>query len=143
MSLTSKEVLAIALIDVITNKNLEDARERLREDINADLSDIAERINEERTQAIKECRENILRTWFIGGLFNYDYEKAKLALTKCLVLNPSGSVKPRDANKLLIALWDSCQLLFEDDFSVLFDEIDRCLETEKIFEEDELSLPFM
>lgn len=65
-------MIIIALIDVMTNKHLNDARERMRENINADLSDIAKAINLEKIGAEKRCRENILRTWFIGGLFNYD-----------------------------------------------------------------------
>lgn len=136
-------MIIIALIDVMTNKHLNDARERMRENINADLSDIAKAINLEKIGAEKRCRENILRTWFIGGLFNYDYKKARLALTKCITLNPSKEVRPKEANQLLTVLWGSCQLLFRDDFSVLLDEIDRYLETEKAFEEDGIHQPFV
>lgn len=134
-------MIIIALVDVMTNKHLDEARKRLQNDINANLSDIAMQINKERIHAEKRCRDNILNTWFIGGLFNYDYEKAKIALAKCISLNPSKKVEPNEANQLLLVLWSSCRLLFKDDFSSLMDEIDRYLETEKEMGED--ALPFM
>lgn len=130
------EVVIIALIDMLANKHLNDAREILRKDIDADLSEIALAINKERKWAVKQCRENILRCWFIGGLFNYNYEEARRALVKCVTLDPSKDVSPAEANKLLPVLWGSCQLLFKDDFSILFDEIYRYLKTEEVFEED-------
>lgn len=141
MSLSYEEVILLALIDVMTNRHLDDARKRLRKDINADLSDIAKAINQERIGAEKRCRENILCTWFIGGLFSYDYHRAKIALTKCIMLNPCKQITPAEAEKLLSVLWWSCRRLFDNDFSFLMDEIDRYLETEKEMGED--ALPFM
>lgn len=90
MSLSSGEVILLALIDVMTNKHLDDARERMRENIDADLSDIAKAVNLERIGAEKRCRENILCTWFIGGLFSYDYHLARRALVKCIALIHAG-----------------------------------------------------
>lgn len=125
----------------MVNRHLNDARERLRKDINADLKDIAMQINEERQYAEKRVKNNILNTWFIGGLFSYDYHRAKIALTKCIALNPCKQITPAEAEKLLSVLWGSCQRLFDNDFSSLMDEIDRYLETEKAMGED--ALPFM
>lgn len=141
MSLSSGEVILLALIDVMTNKHLDDARERMRENIDADLSDIAKAINLERIGAEKRCRENILCTWFIGGLFSYDYHLARRTLVKCIALNPCRQITPEQAQKWLSVLWGGCQLLFKNDFSSHMNEIDRYLETEKEMGED--ALPFM
>ncbi len=127
----------IALVDGFASKHLEDARELLRNDIDADLSQIAFEINNERKWAVKQCRNDILRCWFIGGLFNYNYEEAQRALVKCITLNPCKDLTPAEANKLLPVLWGSCRQLFKDDFSALFDEIYRYLKTEELFEEEE------
>lgn len=141
MSLPYEGVISLALVDVTVNKHLDDARERLRKDINADLKDIAVQINQEKQYAEKRVKNNILNTWFIGGLFSYDYHRAKIALTKCIALNPSKQITPAEAEKLLPVLWWSCRRLFDNDFSSLMDEIDRYLDTEKAMGED--ALPFM
>lgn len=129
------------MIDMLASKHLEDARKLLRKDINADLSKIAFQINTERKNAVKNCEANILRCWFLGGLFNYNYKEARKALVKCVTLNPSKDVTSAEAEKLLPILWGSCRLLFNDDFSILFDEIYRYLEVEKIFEEEDGEAP--
>lgn len=131
MSLSYEGVILLALIDVMTNRHLDDARERMRKDIDADLSDIAKAINLEKIGAEKQCRENILCKWFIDGLFSSDYHLAKRALVKCITLNPCRQITPEEAQKSLPVLWSSCQSLFGNDFSFLMDEIDRYLETEK------------
>lgn len=122
---------------------LEDARRRLRENIDADLKDIAVELYNQNEKTEKRIRSNILCTWFVGCLYNYDYERAKRALTKCITLEPDKPVDPQDADKLLAVLWQSCKLLFKDDFSALFDEIDRVIETNKAFDEDGINQPFV
>ena len=122
---------------------LEDARRRLRDDIDADLSDIAAKLYDQNEKTEKRIRSNILCTWFVGSLYNYDYERAKRALTKCITLEPDKPVDPQDADKLLMVLWQSCKLLFKDDFSALFDEIERVIETNKAFDEDGINQPFV
>ena len=60
----------IALVDMTHHRLLDDARERLNKNPNDDLSDIARELHLQVMNAEKKCRENILRTWFIGGLYN-------------------------------------------------------------------------
>lgn len=125
------------------NRILRKVKKRLLENPNDDLKDIEEEMLEEKHAVEKRCRDNILRTWFIGGLFNYDYEAAKIALAKCITLDPAKSISVDEANKLLLVLWQSCKLLFKDDFSTLFDEIERVIETNKAFDDDGDNLPFV
>lgn len=133
----------IALVDMTHHRLLDDARERLNKNPSADLSDIARELHLQVMNAEKKCRENILRTWFIGGLYNYDYEAARIALAKCIALDPAKQISQKEANKLLPVLWQSCRLLFKDDFSTLFDEIERVIQTNKAFEEDGINQPFV
>lgn len=134
--------MAVALTDKMHNVYLEKARQRILANPQDELLDIIDAMNREHLMIEARCRNNILRTWFIGSLFNYDYEAARRALVKCITLNPAKAVSTKEANKLLVVLWQSCQLLFHDDFSVLFDEIERVIDTNKAFE-DEDNLPFV
>lgn len=135
--------MCISFISSTHHVLLEDARRRLRDDIDADLSDIAVKLYDQNEKTEKRIRSNILCTWFVGCLYNYDYERAKRALTKCITLEPDKPVDPQDADKLLMVLWQSCKLLFKDDFSALFDEIERVIETNKAFDEDGINQPFV
>lgn len=133
-------MIFIALVNATSNNFITETTARLKGNINADVSDIARRLNEEMRRIEKRGRENVIKTLFIGGLFNYNYTEAKRALTKCIALKPSKEVTVKEANELLPVLWGSCRVLLKDDFSVLMDEIDRYFETEKEFGDD---LPFV
>jgi hypothetical protein len=133
-------MIEIALVDIRHNKYLEEAREILRKDINADLTGLSRKMITENRDRVKRERVNVINTLIIGAIFNYNYEACRLAITKGVILSPSKDVTVNEANKILMIMWGSLSNLLDNDFSPILNEIDRYMDTEKAFDGE---LPFV
>lgn len=127
-------------MDIRHNKYLEEAREILRKDINADLTVVSRKMIAENRDRLKRERVNVINTLIIGAIFNYNYEACRLAIVKGITLSPSKDVSVEEANKILTVLWGSLSNLLDNDFSPILNEVDRYLDTEKAFDDE---LPFV
>jgi hypothetical protein len=130
----------VALVDITHNSYIEKARELLRKDINADLKDLCTEMNLAKREENKRLMSNFVNTLVVCGLYSYNYEAAKLGMTKCIVLQPHKTLTVDEADKLLMNLFGSLDLLLKNDFSVVMDEIERYLEIDKEMGGD--TLPF-
>jgi hypothetical protein len=130
----------MALVDITHNSYIEKAREILKEDINADLKDLCTEMNLAKREENKRLLSNFTNTIVIGGLYNYDYNAARIGLTKAIILQPSKTLTKDEANKLLMNLYSSLNLLLKNDFSIVMNEIERYLEVEREMGDD--ALPF-
>lgn len=124
-------------------KEIEEIRKRLKENPDAYIGDIEAKINKRYIDTLKRDKERVLKTWFVS-LYNYDYEALQRDLCKCIVMNPNDEVSKEDRVNLLKALWLSCQHLFPYfDYSVLFDEINTVITSNKELEDWEEKPPFI
>jgi hypothetical protein len=130
----------MALVDITHNSYIEKARELLKENINADLKPLCVEMNNAKREENKKLMSNFVNTLVVCGLYDYNYEAAKLGMTKCIVVEPYVKLTVNEANKTLAILWRSLSLLLKDDFSVVMNEIERYLEVEREMGDD--ALPF-
>lgn len=115
----------MALKDKISDKFMERAHKRWRENIDADITDILIEMQESKNQLVEKEKLNMLLTWMLS-MYRYDAERLQRDITKVIAIKPYTEVSPEEAKKLLRVLWISTQLLFpEMDYSFLLNEIEN------------------
>ncbi len=115
----------MALIDVSRNHFFELAKERWQaQGFDADITDILEKYKQiEHNKFVRE-RVNTLMTFLIN-LYDYDHDSLQLDITKLIVLRPKREFPAKDKRKLLQILWSNIEMLYEDDWSEVLNEINR------------------
>lgn len=133
----------MGLIDLAGTQFFDKVKERLRTDINADISDIIEEVRRYNADNRNKIRRNIISTWFLS-LYDYDAEALHRDITKLVVLEPTDDIPKADKRKLLKALWQSTQgLMGGNDYVILLNEINRIAEHNRRYpetEEDDLPI---
>ena len=115
----------MALIDASRNHFFELAKERWQaQGFDADITDILEGYRAETNKKIKRDKVNVLSTFLIN-LYDYDHDSLQLDITKLIVLQPKREFSAKDKRKLLQILWSTIQMLYEDDWSEVLNEVNR------------------
>ena len=115
----------MALIDRARDIYFDRARERWKQEgFYADITDILDDYREETNKKIARDRENVLITFLIR-LYDYDHASLQLDITKLIVLQPKREFPAKDKRKLLQILWSTIQMLYEDDWSEVLNEVNR------------------
>lgn len=115
----------MALIDASRNHFFELAKERWQaQGFDADITDILEDYRAETNKKIKRDKVNVLSTFLIS-LYDYDHDSLQLDITKLIVLQPKREFSAKDKRKLLQILWSTIQMLYEDDWSEVLNEVNR------------------
>lgn len=115
----------MGLIDRARDIYFDRARERWKQEgFDADITDILDDYREETNKKIARDRENVLITFLIS-LYDYDHASLQLDITKLIVLQPKREFPAKDKRKLLQILWSTIQMLYEDDWSEVLNEVNR------------------
>ena len=115
----------MALIDASRNHFFELAKERWQaQGFDANITDILEDYRAETNKKIKRDKVNVLSTFLIN-LYDYDHDSLQLDITKLIVLQPKREFSAKDKRKLLQILWSTIQMLYEDDWSEVLNEVNR------------------
>lgn len=115
----------MALIDVSRNHFFELAKERWQaQGFDADITDILEKYKQIEHNKFVRDRVNTLMTFLIN-LYDYDHDSLQLDITKLIVLRPKREFPAKDKRKLLQILWSNIEMLYEDDWSEVLNEINR------------------
>ena len=115
----------MALIDRARDVYFDRARERWKQKgFDADITDILEDYRAETNKKIKREKVNVLSTFLIS-LYDYDHDSLQLDITKLIVLSPSSEFQAKDKRKLLQILWSTIQMLYDDDWSEVLNEVNR------------------
>lgn len=77
---------------------------------------------EETNKKAARERVNILTTFLIN-LYDYDHDSLQLDITKLIVLQPKREFPAKNKRKLLQILWSTIQMLYEDDWSEVLNEV--------------------
>ena len=115
----------MGLIDRARDIYFDRARERWKQKgFDADITDILDDYREETNKKIARDRVNVLTTFLIS-LYDYDHDSLQLDITKLIVLQPKREFPAKDKRKLLQILWSTIQMLYEDDWSEVLNEVNR------------------
>ena len=115
----------MALIDASRNHFFELAKERWQaQGFDADITDILEKYKQIEHNKFVRDRVNILMTFLIN-LYDYDHDSLQLDITKLIVLRPRNEFPAKDKRKLLQILWSNIEMLYEDDWSEVLNEVNR------------------
>lgn len=115
----------MALIDRARDVYFDRAKERWKQEgFYADITDILEDYRAETNKKIKRDKVNVLSTFLIS-LYDYDHASLQLDITKLIVLQPKREFPAKDKRKLLQILWSTIQMLYEDDWSEVLNEVNR------------------
>lgn len=115
----------MALIDRASDVYFDRARERWKQEgFDADITDILEDYRAEINRKIKRDKVNVLSSFLIN-LYDYDHDSLQLDITKLIVLQPKREFPVEDKRKLLQILWSTIQMLYEDDWSEVLNEVNR------------------
>ena len=115
----------MALIDRARDIYFDRARERWKQKgFDADITDILEDYRAEINRKIKRDKVNVLSSFLIN-LYDYDHDSLQLDITKLIVLQPKREFPAKDKRKLLQILWSTIQMLYEDDWSEVLNEVNR------------------
>ena len=115
----------MALIDRASDVYFDRARERWKQEgFDADITDILEDYRAEINRKIKRDKVNVLSSFLIN-LYDYDHDSLQLDITKLIVLKPKREFPAKDKRKLLQILWSTIQMLYEDDWSEVLNEVNR------------------
>lgn len=115
----------MALIDRARDIYFDRAKERWKQKgFDADITDILEDYRAEINKKIKRDKVNVLSTFLIN-LYDYDHDSLQLDITKLIVLRPRSEFLAKDKRKLLQILWSNIEMLYEDDWSEVLNEVNR------------------
>lgn len=115
----------MGLIDRARDIYFDRARERWKQEgFYVDITDILDDYREETNKKIARDRVNVLTTFLIS-LYDYDHDSLQLDITKLIVLQPKREFPAKDKRKLLQILWSTIQMLYEDDWSEVLNEVNR------------------
>lgn len=115
----------MGLIDRARDIYFDRARERWKQEgFDIDITDILDDYREETNKKIARDRVNVLTTFLIS-LYDYDHDSLQLDITKLIVLQPKREFPAKDKRKLLQILWSTIQMLYEDDWSEVLNEVNR------------------
>ena len=126
----------MALIDRASDVYFDRARERWKQEgFDADITDILEDYRAEINRKIKRDKVNVLSSFLIN-LYDYDHDSLQLDITKLIVLQPKREFSAKDKRKLLQILWSTIQMLYEDDWSEVLNEVNRLGEWARVNPEE-------
>ena len=126
----------MALIDRASDVYFDRARERWKQEgFDADITDILEDYRAEINRKIKRDKVNVLSSFLIN-LYDYDHDSLQLDITKLIVLKPKREFPAKDKRKLLQILWSTIQMLYEDDWSEVLNEVNRLGEWARVNPEE-------
>ena len=115
----------MALIDASRSHFFELAKERWQaQGFDANITDILEKYKQIEHDRFVRDRVNTLMTFLIN-LYDYDHDSLQLDITKLIVLRPKREFPAKDKRKLLQILWSNIEMLYEDDWSEVLNEINR------------------
>lgn len=115
----------MAIIDASRNHFFELAKERWQvQGFDADITDILEKYKQIEHDRFVRDRVNTLMTFLIN-LYDYDHDSLQLDITKLIVLRPKREFSAKDKRKLLQILWSNIEMLYEDDWSEVLNEVNR------------------
>lgn len=110
---------------------LKEIRDRLIIDPKDDLGELIGRIEREQENEKEGYKQHVLERIVLRSLFDGDYKRAHLAMSKCALLNSQTQINSEDATEVLQTIWDSLMMVgYQNGMEELMDRMNCCEDME-------------